>query len=61
MPAKTFNVTETTNDLIKFTQRWFQKTDQTAKLLSAFPEEKTVPLQQLFASKLSAKTVSSES
>lgn len=25
MPVKTFNVTETTNDLIKFTQRWFRK------------------------------------
>lgn len=25
MPAKTFNVTETTNDLIQFTQRWFRK------------------------------------
>lgn len=25
MPAKTFNVAETTNDLIKYTQRWFRK------------------------------------
>lgn len=25
MPVKTFNVTETTNDLIQFTQRWFRK------------------------------------
>lgn len=31
MPAKTFNVTETTNDLIKFTQRWFQKNGPNCK------------------------------